>query len=64
MDEAALDRVGGRRALSNMSFEAAYTGGRTDGMLVNALLNQPLPGPGACSRGAHPQYGNISIGAG
>jgi hypothetical protein len=51
----------GRRALSNMSFEAAYTGGRTDGMLVNALLNQPLPGPGAVQpRRPYPQYGNIS----
>jgi hypothetical protein len=51
----------GRKSISNISLEAAYTGGRTDGMLVNALLNQPLPGPGAVQpRRPYPQYGNIS----
>ncbi len=51
----------GRKAVSNISLEAAYTGGRTDGMLVNDLLNQPLPGPGAVQpRRPYPQYGNIS----
>jgi hypothetical protein len=50
-----------RKIASNLMLEAGYTGGRTDGLLMNSLINQPLPGAGSVQpRRPYPAYASIN----